>query len=130
MERIGDEVAPGLGDALEPADGLDGDAGEDLHEGVVREHGDRRLRVAHPLGAVHSTKTKMQSEGSTERCDGKSGVCRMRTRERDAAAGKRTGTGDGRGPTTAATLDGAELDDSEQRPSDPVGGPWAVGGHW
>ena len=71
-----------LGDALEPADGLDRDAGEDLHEGVVREHGDRRLRVAHPLGAVHSTKTKMQSGGWTERCDGKSGVCRMRTRER------------------------------------------------
>jgi len=51
-------------------------------------------------------------------------------RERDAAAGRRTGTGDGRGPTTAATLDGAELEEAEQRPSDPVGGPWAVGGHW
>ena len=67
VEGIGDEVAKGLGDALEPVDGLDGDAGEDLHEGVVGEHGDRRLRVAHPLGAVHSTESQLQSGGSRER---------------------------------------------------------------
>jgi len=37
--RVGNEVAPGLGDALEAADGLARDAREDLHQGVVREAG-------------------------------------------------------------------------------------------
>ena len=50
VEGVGDEVAPGLGDALEPAEGLEGDAGEDLHERVVGEPGHR----AAPLGAVHT----------------------------------------------------------------------------
>jgi len=39
--RVGDEVALGLGDALEATDGLGRDAGEDLHQGIVREDGHR-----------------------------------------------------------------------------------------
>ena len=52
MKGVGDEVAPGLGNALEPADGLGRDAGEDLHQGVVME------AVRTPLGAVHVHATK------------------------------------------------------------------------
>ena len=37
--KVSDEVAPGLGDALEAIDGLGRDTGEDLHQGVVREAG-------------------------------------------------------------------------------------------
>ena len=48
VEGVGDEVAPGLGHALEPAEGLEGDAGEDLHERVVGEPGHRLA----PLGLV------------------------------------------------------------------------------
>ena len=39
--KVSDEVAPGLGDALEAIDGLGRDTGEDLHQGIVREDGHR-----------------------------------------------------------------------------------------
>ena len=39
---IRDEVAPGRGDALEAVDGPGGEAGEDLHDEIVREVVDRR----------------------------------------------------------------------------------------
>jgi hypothetical protein len=41
MVRVGDEVAPGLGDAPEAMDGPDREAGEDIHDKVVREAGRR-----------------------------------------------------------------------------------------
>ena len=50
-EAVGDEVAPGPGDALEPAEGFGGEAGEDLHQGIVGQGG-RRGRA--PLGVVHA----------------------------------------------------------------------------
>lgn len=48
VKGVGDEVAPGLGHALGPADVLDGHAREDLHQEVVVEAGHRT-----PLGAIH-----------------------------------------------------------------------------
>jgi hypothetical protein len=49
VEGVGDEVAPGLRDALESVDGPRGDAGEDLHDGVVGEAVRRRCSGT-PLG--------------------------------------------------------------------------------
>jgi hypothetical protein len=36
-EAVSDEVVPGLGDALEPAQGFGRDTREDLHKGVIRQ---------------------------------------------------------------------------------------------
>jgi len=56
-EAIGDEVAPGLGHALEPAEGSGGDAGEDLHDGVVGQQGHRGRA---PPGAVHAAASEKE----------------------------------------------------------------------
>jgi len=49
VEGVGDEVAPAFGDALGSVEILDGDAREDLHEGVVGEASHRAvlLRALH-----------------------------------------------------------------------------------
>lgn len=67
MDGVGDEVAPGFGHALEPAEGFGGDAGEDLHERVVGEPG--RHRRAGPLGAGHGTEGDLRSRGPSQRCE-------------------------------------------------------------
>jgi hypothetical protein len=54
VERVVDEVAPGLGHTPETADGLGRDAGQDLQQGVFREAG-HRARAS--LGAVHATES-------------------------------------------------------------------------
>jgi hypothetical protein len=67
VEGVGDGVAPGFGDALEAADGLEGDAGEDLHERVVGEPGHR----AAPLGTIH---LRAWREGSRDPPPGRVGT--------------------------------------------------------
>jgi len=52
VEGVGDEAAPGSRDALESLDGSRGDAGEDLHDGVVGETGRRRRGAPPGVGAV------------------------------------------------------------------------------
>jgi hypothetical protein len=49
VEGVGDEVAPAFGDALGSVEVLGGDAGEDLHKGVVGEaiHRATLLRALH-----------------------------------------------------------------------------------
>lgn len=60
VEGIGDEVAPGLGHALGPAEVLDGHAREDLHQDVVVEAGHRA-----PPGAVHGAGTGGKGRAAT-----------------------------------------------------------------
>ena len=55
-----DEVAPGLGDALELVDGPGGETREDLHDVVVGEASRRA-----PLGAIHAPKSDLRSGGSS-----------------------------------------------------------------
>jgi len=52
-KAIDDEVAPAFGDALEPEKWLSGEAGEDLHDGVIREA--ISCSGLGPLGAIHGT---------------------------------------------------------------------------
>jgi len=54
-EAIGDEVALAFGDPLEPEKRLGGEAGEDLHEGVIGEAVGRRGLGPLALGAAHGT---------------------------------------------------------------------------
>jgi len=79
--RVRNEVAPGLGDALEPADGLCRDAGEDLHQGVVGEGG--HCHRALVLGAVHATESDLRSGGR----DGNVSECE-RERERESSGNR------------------------------------------
>jgi hypothetical protein len=60
VEGVVDEVAPGLGDALESVDGPGGEAREDLHDGVVGEASRRT-----PLGAIHAAESDLRSGGSS-----------------------------------------------------------------
>jgi len=63
VEGVGNEVAPALRDALEPVDGPHGDAGEDLHDGVVGEVV-RRRSCGTPLGvaaALHTADSEVQT---------------------------------------------------------------------
>jgi hypothetical protein len=86
VEGVGDEVAPGLGHALEPADGLGRDAGEDLRQGVVREAG-HRARAPLEAVHVHATESNLRSGGSRWRCGG------MRVRDREKCSdGEASGT--------------------------------------
>jgi len=56
--RVGNEVTPGHGDALEAADGLGRDAGEDLNQGVIGEDGHR---AGTRLGAALHASLREQS---------------------------------------------------------------------
>lgn len=58
-EAVDDEVAPGPGDALEPAEGFGGEAGEDLHQGIL-DQGGRRGRA--PLAAAHTAANGQEEE--------------------------------------------------------------------
>ena len=60
VEGVVDEVAPGLGDALESVDGPGGETREDLDDGVVGEASRRA-----PLGAMHAAERDLRSGGST-----------------------------------------------------------------
>jgi len=72
--RVGDEVAPGLGHALEPADGLGRDAGQDLQHGVVREAG--HPRAGGRLGAALHASLRKQSVESGRRASERDGGVR------------------------------------------------------
>jgi hypothetical protein len=56
----GNEVEPGLGHALEPADGLGGDAGEDLHKEVVVEVGHHGHACLLGAAVLHGTDRSMK----------------------------------------------------------------------
>lgn len=56
-DAVGDEAAPGLGDALESEERLGAEAGEDLLEGVVGGAGHRGLTHL-GLGAIHPRSAK------------------------------------------------------------------------
>ena len=60
VEGVVDEVAPGLGDALESVDGPGGETREGLHDGVVGEASRRA-----PLGAIHAAESDLRSGGSS-----------------------------------------------------------------
>ena len=60
VEGVVDEVAPGLGDALESVDGPGGETREDLHDVVVGEASRRAL-----LGAIHAAESDLRSGGSS-----------------------------------------------------------------
>ena len=60
VKGVVDEVAPGLGDALESADGPGGETREDLHDGVIGEASRRA-----PLGAIHAADSDLRSGESS-----------------------------------------------------------------
>ena len=60
VKGVVNEVAPGLGDALESVDGPGGETREDLHDVVVGEASRRA-----PLGAIHAAESDLRSGGSS-----------------------------------------------------------------
>ena len=60
VKGVVDEVAPGLGDALESVDGPGGETREDLHDGVIGEASRRA-----PLGAIHAADSDLRSGESS-----------------------------------------------------------------
>jgi len=72
VEGVVDEVAPGLGDALESVDGPGGETREDLHDGVIGEASRRA-----PLGAIHAADSDRPPEMVVDEGPG-AGRCRGR----------------------------------------------------
>ena len=62
MDGVGDEIAPGPRDALEAAEGPEGDAVEDLQKRIIGEPGHHRGVVVHAAGKGSGAAISCESE--------------------------------------------------------------------